>query len=183
MGFKTGGQQAPATGYSAIRYVNGKCGSTGIMSCNATTLYGTTTTTPPVINFTINAMTTTSITYTITSITNSDGTSVTYPYTFPTPNTCGAVVDLNAINNSSSSSTSSPSFYFPTTIQTNNKQVTTTFSYVSNNKTTLSVGNSYNVTLAYWNSPYCPTYSLNNSIPATSTSPAISNTYQVTLTS
>jgi hypothetical protein len=70
MGFKTQGKQLPPTNYLARSAVISACGSTGNMSCNATTLYGTTTaaTSPLTLNITINSMTADShIDYTVTS--------------------------------------------------------------------------------------------------------------------
>ena len=116
MGFKTGGQQAIACNSKAKSAVNGRCGTPSSTQCITATLTGTTPPPPPppgpTIYFTINNMTSTQITYTITNILNSDGTTSVTSYTFPT--NCGLEVYLNVGNATSGYST--PYFNFPNPI-------------------------------------------------------------------
>jgi hypothetical protein len=134
MGFKTQGQQSTATGYSAKRAVIGKCGTPSSTQCITSTLTGTTPQSPPqsppgpTIYFTINNMTSTQITYTITNILNSDGTTSVTSYTFPT--NCGLEVYLNVGNATSGYST--PYFNFPNPITSSsiNTPITANYNYL-----------------------------------------------------
>jgi len=126
------------------------------------TLTGTTTTTtPPTITFTINNMTSTSITYTII------GGSI--PFNYPTyqditqsppvQTTCSTIVNLLA---QSGGNNYSISFNFPNPITTTTTTATATLSHQLPSGT-------YNVSLAYFISPVCPNYFIsNNSTSASS---------------
>jgi hypothetical protein len=117
-------------------------------------------------------MTTTTINYQITSITYNDGTSVTYPYTFPTG--CSSVVILSAQNMNTPTPWvyATPYFNLPTTItsQAINTAVTTSFFFPPNAPTfsVLSPGASY-AYVAWWlNTPGCINPLLNNNINSSS---------------
>jgi hypothetical protein len=183
MGFKTGGQQAIACNSKAKSAVNGRCGTSGNKGCTTVTLTGTDPSSGPVktlinVYHTINSMTTTTINYTITSITYNDGTSVTYPYTFPTgspDSVCSSVVTLCAANTSNPPSGiyATPSFNLPTTTTNQgttitsdkiNTPITSTFFYAPNAPTmsVLSSGASY-AYVAWWlNTKDCINPLLNN---------------------
>jgi hypothetical protein len=170
MGFKTKGQQPHATDYSGKRYVNGVCRISGNNSCTAATFSGKDPSSNITINvyFTINSMTTTTINYQITSITYSDGTPVTYPYTFPTNN---PIVNLTVQNaNAPSNIYASPSFKFSTTINSNpaNTQLSATFFYLPNAPTfsVLSSGICY-AYVSWWTNTYMIPL-LNNNVNSSS---------------
>ena len=170
MGFGSRGFQSFSCNYTAKSAVNGRCGTSGDKDCTTSTLTGTTTTTtttsPPVINFTINSMTATQINYTINSIDN-NGVSLPLPFNYPTyqdttqspsvQTTCSPIVNLLA---QSGSNNYNISFNFPNPITT----TTTTTATLS---TQLPSG-TYNVSLAYFNSPVCPNYFISNNSTAAS---------------
>ena len=178
MGFGSRGFQSFSCNYTAKSAVNGRCGTSGDKSCTTSTLTGTTTTTtsPPVINFTINSMTATQINYTINSIDN-NGVSLPLPFNYPTyqdttqsppvQTTCSPIVNLLA---QSGSNNYNISFNFPNPITTTTTTTTSTLS------TQLPSG-TYNVSLAYFNSPVCPNYFISNN----STTAASSGYYTFTV--
>jgi hypothetical protein len=182
MGFGSRGQQSSPADYSAKRHVIGACGTSSNNSCTAATFSGTEPSPVPAttinVYFTINNMTTTQVNYTITSITYNDGTSVTYPYTFPTgspDSVCSSVVTLSAANTSNPPSGiyATPSFNLPTTTTNQgttitsdkiNTPITSTFFYAPNAPTmsVLSSGASY-AYVAWWlNTSGCINPLLNN---------------------
>jgi hypothetical protein len=170
MGIGTRGQQSPAADYSAKRHVNGACGISGNNSCTAAIFSGRGSSTNKTINvyFTINSMTTTTINYQITSITYNDGTSVTYPYTFPKNK---PIVNLTVQNaNAPSNINANPSFNFPTTINSNpaNTQLSATFFYLPNATTfsVLSSGICY-AYVSWWTNTYMNPL-LNNNVNSSS---------------
>jgi hypothetical protein len=171
MGNKSRGFQTFPCNYTARSAVNGRCGTSGEKTCSTATLTGTAPSPVPntLINVyhTINSITTTTINYQITSITYSDGTPVTYPYTLPLSQTCSSVVTLCAGNYSESSSIyATPSFNLPTTITSDkiNTPITANFFYAPNAPTfsVLSPGACY-AYVAWWlNTEGCITPLLNN---------------------
>jgi hypothetical protein len=161
MGFGTNGQQSFSCNSKAKSAVIGKCGTPSSTQCITATLAGTTTTPVPTIYFTINSMTSTQITYTITNITNSDGTSMS-SYTFPS--NCGLEVYLTIGN--ATSGYSEPYFNFPNPITSSavNTPITTNYIYLGTGSPTVSQlpkGN-YPVNFSYYYYYPCQNVVLNN---------------------
>ena len=190
MGFKTGGQQPFSCNYKARSAVIGRCGTPSTTQCITSTLTGTTTTTtPPIITFTINNMTSTSITYTIIG-----GASFTFPsncspvVSLVAANTNNTINSTNTTNNTNTNIDSAPYFNLPTTINSQNINIQLSVPLNSgttqNNNTPFNElpSGTYNVYLKYWNSSTCPNYFItNNSTPPTPTTAAVSGYYTYTV--